>query len=121
MILIVDDEADIRLLARLVLESAGYEVVEAADGTEAIRILGGPGIDAMVLDLRMAPVDGWAVLEHLQALARVPGLPVVVLSAHADPAMEARALRLGCTSYMSKPFDPADLLTAVGTGVGGDR
>jgi len=95
VILIVDDEADIRLLARLVLEGAGYDVVEAADGTEAIRILGDPGIDAMVLDLRMAPVDGWAVLEHLQALARVPGLPVVVLSAHADPAMEASRVEAG--------------------------
>ncbi len=117
--LVVDDESDVRLLARIVLEGGGYDVREAANGLEAIAMLDAPGIDAVLLDLRMAPVDGWEVLEHLRATDRLPALPVVMLSAHADPAMAARALELGCSSYMSKPFAAAELLAAIAAGEAG--
>lgn len=118
-VLVVDDEADIRLLARLVLEGAGFEVREAASGVEALAVLAAHDIDVVLLDLRMSPMDGWEVLEHLRESGRLPGLPVVMLSAHADPRMAARALELGCTAYLSKPFSTAELLASVGARVRG--
>ena len=118
-LLFIEDDDSIRLALSLALEDEGYDVREAANGLEAIAMLEEPGIDAVLLDLRMAPVDGWEVLEHLRANDRLPGLPVVMLSAHADPAMAARALELGCSSYMSKPFAAADLLAAIAAGEAG--
>lgn len=114
VVLIVDDEADIRLLARVVLEGAGYDVREAASGAEALTVLAEPGIDVVLLDLRMAPLDGFEVLERLQASQQVPGLPVVMLSAHADPASTRRALDLGCVGYLNKPFEADQLVATVG-------
>lgn len=118
VVLVVDDEHDIRLLARIVLEGAGYEVREASSGQEAIALLDEGGFDVVLLDLRMSPIDGWGVLEHLREVGLVPSLPVVMLSAHADPAMAARAVELGCVGYLSKPFDTEELVAAVGNQVG---
>lgn len=112
-VLVVDDEADIRQLARMILELAGHEVVEADDGAAALATVEACDVDVMLLDLRMAGVDGWAVLDRLAATGRLPGLPVVAISAHADPQLMRATLAKGCRSYMAKPFSPADLLSMV--------
>ncbi len=108
-VLVVDDEADVRLLLRLSLEGAGFEVREAPGGQAAIDALDDPIVHAMILDIRMEPIDGWAVLDHLRHQGRVPGFPVIMISAHADPSLVERAMEMGCTSYMSKPFDTREL------------
>jgi CheY-like chemotaxis protein len=112
-ILVVEDEADLRLSLGIALRVAGHEVWEAATGTEGLdRIERGEGLpDAMLLDLRLPDLDGWQVLADLEARGLFPSLPVIVGSADADPEARRRALAAGCLAYLVKPFEPDDLLT----------
>jgi two-component system, OmpR family, KDP operon response regulator KdpE len=112
-VLVVDDEDDIRILVRLALVPTGMDVVEASGGADAIAAIEAGGIDVVVLDLRMPGVDGFAVIDHLKAAGRLPGLPVLVLSAHADNEVATRLLDSGCAGFMRKPFGPTDLAAAV--------
>lgn len=112
-VLVVDDEDDIRLLARMVLEGASFGVIEAADGAAALDTLEHQPVDLVLLDLRMAGIDGWDVIDRLRAAGRLPGLAVIVLSAHADPSTAAEVKARGCRAYVSKPFRPDELLGAV--------
>lgn len=112
-VLVVDDEADIRMLVRLVLERAAYRVLEAADGQAALAAIADEDIDLVLLDLRMAPVDGWEVLEHLRDDGILERLPVLVVSAHAGPLAVREALALGCSGVLTKPFVANELLGAL--------
>lgn len=113
-VLVVEDEADLRLSLGLTLRVAGHEVVEAATGQEglaaALHPADGEEPDAVLLDLRLPDLDGWEVIEQLRAAGRFPELPVVVASADADPAARQRARALGCVGYLVKPFEPEQLL-----------
>ena len=112
-VLVVDDEGDIRLLARLVLEGSGMEVLEAASAHEALRILQVEHIGVVVLDLRMPELDGWAVLDSMRKAGMLERLGVIVVSAHADPSTAALARAAGTSGYLKKPFHPHDLVEAV--------
>jgi len=112
-VLVVDDEPDVIELARFHLMAAGYKVLEAGSGEEALRVLDEQRPDAVLLDLRMPGIGGLGVLEQLRADRLVPALPVIVVSAHADPALVAKAREFGCRSYISKPFRAEDLFQAL--------
>ena len=112
-VLLVDDEEDIRLLVRLTLQRAGLRVIEAGSGADALAILAAEPVDVVVLDVRMPEPDGWAVLDSMRERGTLARVGVVMMSAHADPAMGEQAMRLGCRGYVSKPFDPLELLAAV--------
>lgn len=100
----VDDEPDVRLLARVVLAQAGHEVEECLDGpTALVRILAEPRPDAVVLDIRMPGLSGWDVLEQLPDDAP----PVLIVTA------DTTSLRHPRTLLLSKPYRPAELLAAV--------
>jgi CheY-like chemotaxis protein len=112
-VLVVEDEADLRLSVGLALRVAGHEVWEAATGTEGLERIGADleGLpDAMLLDLRLPDFDGWEVLADLDDRGLLPSLPVIVGSADADPEARRRALAIGCLAYLVKPFEPDDLL-----------
>src|SRR3954447_8172965 len=110
-ILVVDDEPDILLLHRLNLEAAGHEVVLAADGMKALERIRADRPDCVVLDVMMPVLDGWGVLEALQALIDSP--PVLVVSAKSTDADIERALLLGAKGYIAKPFNAEQLLEEV--------
>ncbi|MGH2747219.1 MAG: response regulator [Actinomycetota bacterium] len=112
-VLIVDDEPDIRLLIRINLVAAGYEVLEAGNGREAIDFLEGQEPDLVLLDLRLPELDGWEVLEHLKERGVAERVPVIAISAHASPTTKERAREVGFKSYVSKPFTPEELLEVV--------
>lgn len=112
-VLVVDDEPDIRLLIRVNLVAAGYEVLEAESGREAIDFLAGEEPDLVLLDLRLPGLDGWDVLEHLKEHGVAQRVPVVAISAHASPTTKERAREVGFRSYISKPFAPEELLEVV--------
>jgi two-component system response regulator AdeR len=104
LVLVVDDEPDIRLLARVVLTGAGHDVVEAVNGPAGLdRIGAAPRPDVVVLDVRMPGLDGWGVLAQLP-----DGSPPVVLVS-ADPEANRRSHRW----VLSKPYRPAELVAAV--------
>jgi two-component system, OmpR family, alkaline phosphatase synthesis response regulator PhoP len=112
-VLVVEDEPDLLLLARRMLEELGYAVIEAPGGEEALELAENQEVDAVLLDLRMPGMDGWAVLDQLRATGTISRLPVIVLSAHADPAAVKRSAELGAKGYVKKPYRVADLTRAL--------
>ncbi|MFN2491200.1 MAG: response regulator [Actinomycetota bacterium] len=110
-IMVVDDEPDIVLMVRLILELDGYDVLEAGTAEDAFEVLEREHPDALLLDIRLPGLDGWAVLDHLKASSRLPQLPVIMISAHSTPSTSARALDEGCSGYLTKPFDSEQLLS----------
>lgn len=114
-VLVAEDELDIRSLARLLLELAGHDVLEAADGDAALDLLAeDPKVDVVLLDLRLPRRDGWEVMAELRSRGRIDdGLRVVVFSAQIEPRDYQRAAREGASGYLTKPFSEEDLLAAV--------
>lgn len=107
-VLVVDDEENIRHSTQLLLKREGYVVRVASDGREALEILTRNDFDAVLCDLRMPEIDGFAVLDALRA-QRVSS-PVIVMSAYADVEDALRAIQLGATDYIAKPFRRDELL-----------
>ncbi len=107
-ILIVDDEERILILLRANLEAAGYEVLAAQDGRQALTILEREQIDAVITDMNMPEIGG---LEVIQAVRRLYGrkVPVIVVTAYGSVQNAVEAMHKGATDYLEKPFDMADL------------
>jgi DNA-binding response OmpR family regulator len=115
LVLVVDDEPDIRELVRINLEQAGHRVLTAADGAEALARVREETPDALFLDIRMPGVDGWAVLEELKAgsLRDLSEIPVFMMTAADEPESRLRGGIHGALQYITKPFDPRDLVDAL--------
>lgn len=115
LVLVVDDEPDIRELVRVNLEQAGHRVVTAADGSEALARVREETPDALFLDVRMPGVDGWAVLEELKAASfgDVSEIPVFMVTAADEAESRLRGGIEGALQYITKPFDPRDLVDAL--------
>lgn len=119
LVLVVDDDPDLREFVRLVLESADYRVRLAADGAQALRLLTEEAPDVILLDIKMPGLSGDDLLRLFQRLQRHP--PVVIMTA-ADRARD-RALSFRNPFYLAKPFDAPLLLATVATaqeGVAGE-
>ena len=112
-ILVIDDEAPIRLLCRVNLEAAGMEVREAEDGVVGLAAARDERPDAILLDVMMPGMDGWQVLEGLLEDERTQEIPIVFLTARAELKDQARGLELGGVDYVTKPFNPVDLAPLV--------
>ena len=109
-ILVCDDEPDIRELLRELLGRTGYEVLEAADGQEALRTLYGSSPDLVLLDVSMPNLDGWATLERIRDVSDVP---VIMLTARTEELERVRGLKGGADDYVTKPFGRQELLARV--------
>lgn len=109
-ILIADDENDIRSVLRLYMEDAGFEVVEAADGREALDALAAQQIDLCLLDIMMPVLDGYHVLKRIRETS---DLPVIVISAKGQDPEKILGLNLGADDYMVKPFNPLEAVARV--------
>lgn len=112
-VLIVDDEPDVRLVARVILNSAGYDVDEAESGEEALAHIRDQVPDAVLLDVRMPGIDGWEVLRQLRGRPSLESLPVVVFTAHVTARDEAPETLRDYEHLVTKPFQPDDLLRAI--------
>ena len=109
-ILVVDDEADIRELLRELLGRAGHEVVEAPNGSEALKLFYSEHPDFVILDVQMPILDGW---ETLARIREVSDVPVLMLTARAEELDKVRGLRAGADDYLTKPFGRQELLARV--------
>jgi len=109
-VLVVDDEADIRELVRELLSRAGYDVVEAPNGSEALKVLYAQQPDFVILDVQMPVLDGW---ETLTRIREVSDVPVLMLTARAEELDKVRGLRAGADDYITKPFGRQELLARV--------
>jgi two-component system, OmpR family, alkaline phosphatase synthesis response regulator PhoP len=112
-ILVVDDERHIVRLIQVNLERNGYQVVTAFDGKEALKKVEAERPDLCVLDVMMPHMDGFAVLKELQANAATREIPVIMLTAKAQDADVFRGWSSGVSAYLTKPFNPVELLTFV--------
>jgi two-component system response regulator RpaA len=113
-ILVIDDEPSIAHVIRLLLEAQGHEVLVADDGSRGVATAQRRSPDAIVLDVMMPVMDGFAVLEALKTDQRTSDVPVMMLSALTSDPIEQRCLALGALRYVEKPFEGNQLLDAVG-------
>jgi len=111
LILVVDDEPNIVELARLYLQNEGFDVLSAFDGEEALRVARTSSPDLMVLDLMLPHVDGFDVCRRLRT--EDDGLPIIMLTARDDDVDKIVGLELGADDYMTKPFNPRELVARV--------
>ena len=112
-ILVIDDEAPIRLLCRVNLEAEGMAVLEAPDGRKGLELARSDTPDAILLDVMMPGLAGWAVAEELLADEETRDIPIVFLTARADLRDRARGLDVGGLDYITKPFNPIELASLV--------
>jgi DNA-binding response OmpR family regulator len=115
LVLIADDDPDILELVSLTLERDGYDVAQARNGEEALRIASERHIHLAVLDLMMPGIDGYEVTRRLRSSAGEHRLPILILSAFAEDRQAAQALAAGADAYMRKPFSPRELLAKAGS------
>lgn len=110
-ILVVDDEANIRDLARLYLEKDGYRVILAQDGAQALKLVKeNDNLALMVLDLMLPEVDGWEVCRRVRTDSN---LPILMLTARDDDIDKIVGLEMGADDYLTKPFNPRELVARV--------
>jgi two-component system, OmpR family, phosphate regulon response regulator PhoB len=112
-VLVIDDEAPIRLLCRVNLEAEGMTVIEAADGPTGLDQAREHTPDVVLLDVMMPGLDGWRVAEQLLEDERTNEIPIIFLTARAEFRDRARGLDIGGVDYVTKPFNPLELAPLV--------
>src|SRR5580658_7096242 len=112
-ILVVDDEVNIRTSVRLCLESAGYMVQQASNGSEALEQIISDHPDLVLLDLAMPIMDGMKVLAEMRNMWANFPTRVIVITAHGSVRTAIQAIRLGASDFLEKPFVPEDLRLSV--------
>ncbi len=112
-VLVIDDEAPIRLLCRVNLEAEGMSVLEANDGPSGLEQVGAERPDVILLDVMMPGLDGWAVAEVLLDGEETADIPIIFLTARAEFRDRARGLDIGGVDYITKPFNPVELAPLV--------
>ncbi len=112
-VLVIDDEAPIRLLCRVNLEAEGMTVAEAQDGPSGLEKARANPPDVILLDVMMPGLDGWRVAEQLVDDPATTGIPIVFLTARAEFRDRAKGLDIGGVDYITKPFNPLELAPLV--------
>ena len=112
-VLVIDDEAPIRLLCRVNLEAEGMSVLEARDGPAGLEIARRERPDVILLDVMMPGLDGWNVAERLLSAEETRAIPIIFLTARADLRDRVRGMDAGGLDYVTKPFNPVELASLV--------
>jgi DNA-binding response OmpR family regulator len=112
-ILVVDDDPDIFEIVQVNLEGAGFDVIGASNGVEALRRIRRDNADLVVLDVLMPEMDGWEVLREVEADPRTAGVPVIMLTCKSEDSDILRGLEEGAVEYVTKPFYPENLIASV--------
>ncbi|MDE2626954.1 MAG: response regulator [Burkholderiales bacterium] len=112
-ILVVDDSASFRTIAKMALAKAGYDVLLAIDGQDAIEKLDGRKLDLIVCDLNMPKIDGLSFVRRLKSTHAYKFTPVIMLTTEAGAAKKAEGRDAGARAWITKPFQPSQLVAAV--------
>ncbi len=113
VILAVDDSASMRQMVRFTLEGAGYTVMQAADGVEALNIAKTQGADLVLTDVNMPHMDGISLVRELRALDSYKFVPMLVLTTESGSDTKQRGKAAGATGWIVKPFNPEQLLATI--------
>lgn len=111
-IMTVDDSASVRQMVSMTLKNAGFTVIEAADGKDALAKLGGP-VDMILTDLNMPNMDGISLIKNVRAMAQYRFIPIVMLTTESQADKKAEGKSAGATGWIVKPFKPDQLLAVV--------
>lgn len=112
-ILIVDDSESIREVVSFTLETEGFDVLIANDGTDALKFLDGREIDMIITDLHMPEMDGITLIKHVRAMDAYQRIPILFLTTESQTAKKMEAKEAGATGWIIKPFVPAKLIAAL--------
>ncbi|HTT10203.1 MAG TPA: response regulator [Burkholderiaceae bacterium] len=112
-ILAVDDSASMRQMVSFTLKGAGYHVIEAADGQEALEKARAQQVDLVLTDQNMPRMDGLTLVRQLRAMHAFAATPMLILTTESSDDMKAKGKAAGATGWLVKPFDPAKLLDVV--------
>lgn len=113
-VLIVDDSASIRMVVGIALKGAGYEVVEACDGVDALGKLDGARINLMISDVNMPNMDGITLVQHVKAMPSYRFMPIIMLTTESQEGIKQKGKEAGVKAWVVKPFNPEQMLAAVG-------
>jgi two-component system chemotaxis response regulator CheY len=109
----VDDSATVRKVLQATLVSAGYEVVEAVDGVDALEKLSGDSVDMLVTDLNMPKIDGIGLIQEVRKKPGNRFMPIIMLTSESQPEKKSAGKAAGASGWITKPFNPDQLLAVV--------
>ncbi|MFN7959338.1 MAG: response regulator [Holophagaceae bacterium] len=113
LILTVDDSSTMRQMITFTLKGAGFEVLEAGDGVEALEVAAGKKLDLIITDVNMPRMDGITLVQRLRAQPGFKFTPILVLTTESDASMKMKGKEAGATGWIVKPFSPEKLLDVV--------
>jgi two-component system, cell cycle response regulator DivK len=112
-ILVVEDQEDNRTILRDLLSMAGYELIEAVDGAEGVKLAQQERPDLILMDIQLPILDGYEATRRIKADADLKATPIIAVTSYALSGDEAKARAAGCDGYVTKPFSPRELLATV--------
>lgn len=112
-VMIIDDSGSFRTVVKLALQKAGYTTVEAVDGKDAVGKLDGRKLNLIVCDVNMPNMDGLSFLKHLKTTGSYKFTPVIMLTTESQEAKKAEGKAAGARAWITKPFQPSQLVDAV--------
>lgn len=112
-VMVVDDSASVRQVVSITLKSAGYDVVEACDGKDALSKLGSQKLHLIICDVNMPNLDGISFVKELKKTAQHRFTPVIMLTTESEEAKKKEGQAAGARAWIVKPFQPAQMLNAV--------
>jgi two-component system cell cycle response regulator DivK len=112
-ILIVEDQEDNRMIMRDVLSSAGYDLFEAVNGEDGVKLAHSERPDLILMDIQLPIIDGYEATRRIKGSAELKSIPIIAVTSYALSGDQAKARSAGCDGYVSKPFSPRELLAMV--------
>jgi two-component system cell cycle response regulator DivK len=112
-ILVVEDQPDNRRILRDLLGNAGYELIEAETGEEALTAVEAQRPDLILMDIQLPVIDGYEATRRIRSNPQLKSIPIIAVTSYALAGDEAKALAVGCNAYVTKPFSPRALLAKV--------
>jgi CheY-like chemotaxis protein len=112
-VLLVEDNEDILVVYRTILEHVGYTVIEARDGEEGVNRARQTRPDIILMDISIPKMDGWEATERLKSDGETSTIPIIALTAHALEEDRIKAMRAGCDGYLAKPVEPRRVVQEV--------
>ena len=112
-ILIIEDQEDNRTIMRDLLTGAGFELIEAADGEEGVKLAQSERPDLILMDIQLPVIDGYEATRRIKAIVELKSIPIIAVTSYALSGDEAKTRAAGCDGYVAKPFSPRQLLAKV--------
>jgi two-component system cell cycle response regulator DivK len=112
-ILIIEDQEDNRAIMRDLLTGAGFELIEAVDGEEGVKLAQSEHPDLILMDIQLPMIDGYEATRQIRAIDDLKSIPIIAVTSYALSGDEVKSREAGCNGYVAKPFSPRQLLAKV--------